>query len=116
MASGCGDGELAVAGDLAGGSDEALERELDVLRSKDLITDLYNRQHMLTAIEQAASLAANGTKEQALLLIEPDVKRVMGLCDRVTVLDYGKQIAECTPATVQKNEKVIESYLGTGGH
>src|SRR5690606_31911950 len=53
-------------------ADEALERELDALRSKDLITDLYNRQHMLTAIDQAAALAANGTKEQALLLIEPD--------------------------------------------
>ncbi len=53
-------------------ADEALERELDVLRSKDLITDLYNRQHMLTAIDQAAAAAANGTKDQALLLIEPD--------------------------------------------
>ncbi|HEX7768744.1 MAG TPA: EAL domain-containing protein [Dokdonella sp.] len=53
-------------------ADEALERELDVLRSKDLITDLYNRQHMLTAVDQAAALAANGTKDQALLLIEPD--------------------------------------------
>ena len=53
-------------------ADEALERELDALRSKDLITDLFNRQHMLTAIDQAAALAANGTKDQALLLIEPD--------------------------------------------
>jgi ABC-type branched-subunit amino acid transport system ATPase component len=62
--------------------------------------------------ELLAAISKQKDQGKTVLIVEHDMKVVMGLCETVFVLDYGEKIAEGTPGVIQANESVIEAYFG----
>ena len=70
-----------------------------------------NLDESLRVMQLVQTIRDRGT---TILLVEHNMKAVMGTCERVIVLNFGQKLAEGTPAEVSSNPDVIAAYLGTG--